>query len=65
MLVPKTAMHEDNLAPANENKVWLTWQVTAVQPESISSLVSRLPYAKLWLHATAADGAHIGATAFC
>jgi hypothetical protein len=38
--MPKAAMNEDSFSESWEHKVWASWQITTIQAESESELVS-------------------------
>lgn len=65
MLVPKTAVDENNFLAGAEYKVGPTWKLFCVKSVAISETVNQLPNGNFRFHSFATNPAHILATPCC
>lgn len=58
MLVPKTTVHENDLAAGRKYEVRFSWQVLAVQPVAVAHAVDKTANEHFGLGILGADAAH-------
>jgi hypothetical protein len=58
MLMPEAAVHEDNESVLRQNDVWLSGQITSMQPKSKSHRMERPSSGQLWLRSLGSDARH-------
>jgi hypothetical protein len=59
MAMPKAAPHLDNLSPACEYQIWLTWKDRLVKSKSVTQSVQQAAHSYLRLRIFASNLAHI------
>jgi len=64
MLMPETAMDEDDFFHAWKNDIRLAWQISPVKPVAVAHAVDQAAHCHFGLHSLAADAPHVITAAF-